>query len=139
MPFDECKQKFNLLLVRVGQYLNPEEKNITVLAEQAGLMFGLAPYRLTTEDGDHLPPPEETGPFFKCPQCGQEKMLIEGLCPTCEASEGGKYQTQLRCIACTYLLKSPKHIITWFKEFNYDFESGTKASLGIKVLKDPGK
>lgn len=139
MAFDACKQQFNLLLVRVGEYFNPKEKNITILAKEAGLRFGFAPYPLTTQDADHLPSPSETGPFFKCPKCGEVSLVVEGLCETCKESESGKYRTKMHCTKCPFVKITEKFIVTVLTDLGHDFSLQTKAALGIKILKDPGK
>jgi predicted RNA-binding Zn-ribbon protein involved in translation (DUF1610 family) len=139
MNFDPCKHQFNLLLARVGEYFNQKEKNVSVLAAQAAEMFGFTPYPLTSEDGTHLPTPAETGPFFKCPACGEESLVIKDLCSTCEDSEKGKYKTKYFCIKCPFSEKSPKHSASVLTDLGYDFKFQTKESLGIKLLKDPGK
>lgn len=139
MPFDECKQKFNLLLVRVGQYLNPEEKNVTALSKQAGIFFGFPPYLLTTQDGDHLPSPAETGPFAECPGCNKKTLIILEICQTCEEAEKGKFKTKFLCPSCGYQEKSTLFLIQAYNKFGLEIPEGFKQSLGIKILKDPEK
>ncbi|MCJ7805601.1 hypothetical protein MUP46_03065 [Patescibacteria group bacterium] len=139
MSFDPCKHQFNLLLTRVGEYFNPKEKNVSVLVAQAAEMFGFIPYHLTSEDADHLPAPSESGPFFKCPSCGNMSLVVEGLCITCKEAEGGKYKTRMFCKKCPFAEKTEKYIITVLTDLGHDFSLQTKASLGIKILKDPEK
>lgn len=139
MPhFDECKQKFNLLLARVGAHLNPAEKNLTILINEAAKTFGLPPYKISSNQGDHLPPPSETGPFFPCPICNKKTLTLTSLCRSCKESQNGRFKSKLDCSACSYSALSEKFVVTILEEFGYNFSSAQKSDIGIKTLTDEG-
>lgn len=136
--FDAEPHKINLLMIRCGELLFPEEKNVTRLVELVAEATGISAEVLTSAVADHLPSPVETGPFFKCPKCNQDLLVVDGLCPDCEASEGGKYRSRMECRGCGYIEKSVKHVVQIYGEFGFNFESGLKKDLGIRTLTDKG-
>lgn len=139
MTFDPCNHKVNMILIACGELFFPEEKNVTALLNKTAALIGVQPEEFTSDQADHLPTPQETGPFFLCPKCGIKKLTIDGLCPTCTESEDGKFHSKLSCSACGFSEKSIKHIVTQLIDFGHDFSSSQKETLGIKTITDQGK
>ncbi len=139
MPFDLCKHKINFILIRAGTAFFPEEKNVTVLLKKAAFLLGVTPEIQTSNTATHLPTPQETGPFFICPKCGKERMIIDGLCPSCKDSEAGKYRSMLYC-ECGFKEKSPTpQAILWVEHGYTGPTEGVKKKLGMKTITDTGR
>jgi hypothetical protein len=151
MAFNPEIHQIKLIIIKCGEELRkarglPEEKNITTLYEEASSILGIPTIQTTTQDADHLPAPHEMKkedgmpmiPLRKCPKCEKDAMQIFGLCPDCEDSEGGKYETKFECSECHYSEKSEKHMVLWLQEMGVDFGNQSKKELGIKTITDEG-
>jgi hypothetical protein len=157
MAFDVCEHKIRQIIIKAAEELRkvkglPEEKNITILFNEAAPLFGIAPISLSSrKDGDHFPAPHEMkddkGKFIvprrDCPQCHEKESMVLGpLCRSCEDAQkdeyGGPYWTMWQCTKCQFKEKSEKPYVKWLVEFGIDFQSGTKESLGIKTYTDEG-
>jgi len=139
MPFDKCHHHYNLLLIRVSKHLFPEEKDITKASQRSANFFGVPFSFISSDQTNHLPTPEETGPYGTCPECGEKKLAVYGLCPTCKDAEGGKYNTKFVCQNCKYEARSSKRIVQVLREWGIDFTLQSKGELGIKTITDEGK
>lgn len=156
MAFNPEIHRVKDIIIRCGQVLReakglPEEKNISILYEEASLALGLPLIETSTADANHLPAPHEMMkpdgmpmiPLQKCPKCGKDSMEIFGLCPTCEDAKGengepGKYRTKFMCKECSHSEKSEKHMVTWLMEMGVEFGNQSKESLGVKTITDNG-
>lgn len=137
--FDLCPHLIRLIVIRCGQLLFPEEKNITILYEKTASLIGLMAFQTTSSmQGNHLPAPHEMAPARICPKCGKKTFEIFGLCPTCQESEGGKFRTLFECSDCHHKEKSEKPMVVWLQEMGVDFRTQSKSSLGIKTITDEG-
>lgn len=166
--FDPCPHLIRLILIRCGQLLYPEEKNLTVLVERVSEAIGLAPYQLAANQSFRMPDAsmqtrqvsEAIKPLL-CPKCGKESVRLFPVCHTCkELSEGGKFKTIWACKylavdargtpimtpyglpaleeGCGYMEKSEKSTTEWLNELGIKYENQTKRSLGIQTLTDEG-
>jgi len=133
-----CEQRVISLIQKFGEYLFPEERNVSVVIGKVGELLGLEVGKRKGLGKIHLPTPEETGPFFDCPKCGGKGLVIYGLCSTCKDAEGGKFQSKLVCKLCAYETKSRKHVVSLLQEFGFEFRSATKKEIGIKTITDEG-
>lgn len=138
MRFDPEEHLERLKIIQRGRELFPGEKNISVLYKKTCAHLGIEIKKLKAKEVDHLPTPQETGPFFKCPKCDKETLLILGLCGTCKDAEGGKFKTKLECGDCGFKELSQKFVVQVLNEHGFDFKTQTKRSLGIKTLTDEG-
>jgi len=152
MSFDRCAHDIKNILIQCGIALReakglPEEKNITILYEEALIALNIPYIDTHTGMADHLPSPaemkDENGKFIiprrDCPQCGQkESVSLTSICLSCQDAEGGKYKTAWICNVCNFKEKSEKFLTQWLKEFNIVNPNGFKRDLGIKTLTDQG-
>lgn len=135
---NSCDQRVNNILILIGKYFSPGEKNITVALKIASEKLGVRVQTIEGGKREGLNKFINGGVVFKCLKCGGDGMRVIPLCPTCEASEKGKYKTQLKCALCNFEEKSIKYTVQWYNEFGFDYKSGTKKELGIKTLTDEG-
>jgi len=147
MTFDPMPHLIKLIVIRCGQLLFPEEKDVTKLyketLEKLGLNFYSTPLPSFFPDPPTSPvPPIGTGPPLippiECPTCKKISFFLHPLCRTCKEAEAGKYKTIFRCSECSFSEKSEKALVVWLREKNIPFPTGTKVSLGIKTLTDEG-
>jgi len=163
MTFDPEIHKVKEIIIKCGRALReakglPEEKNISILYDEASMALGIPMIETTTGDADHLPAPHEMknegGKFIvprkDCPQCGRKDGLsLKSICPSCTDSEGGKYHTMYSCeemgsftgkpIGCGFKTeKSEMFMAQRMSELNPDWQSGMKADMGIKTVTDDG-
>lgn len=150
--FNQCHHEIKNILIKCGKALReakglPEERNISILYEEAIKSLGIPHIETNTEQTNHLPSPaemkNEEGKFIiprkDCPICGEkETMLLGPLCQSCKDAEGGKYKTMWQCQKCQYKDRSEKHFMKWMSELNVELPSGSKQSLGIKTYTDNG-
>jgi len=125
-------------LLEIGKKLLPGESNVAALLQAASKATGIPYKRVSSIISDHLPTPQETGPFYLCPSCKEKKMVIIELCFGCSQSEGGKYKTLTQCIGCNEIKKFPLHLGELFNYLGIDFTLSKKSSLGVKLLTDNG-
>ena len=154
MAFDSCEHRITQLILRVGELRRkeqglPPENNITVLYDETMGWLGMVPKRMTSGQVDHLPSPSEItkddGKFIiprrACPKCGTaQSLVLVSLCPSCEASEGGKYHSAWRCMTkdCGYMEKSNKFLTQVLTDLGIEFQTGSKKDMGIKTITDDG-
>jgi len=151
MDFDACEHKMRLLLIQFGQYLNPEEKDVTKLYRNACNALQIPVVMVNSLVADHLPAPwemkDEKGEFFvprkKCPKCGKENSLIlASICAACKDSENGKFKSAWKCLdegECGFITeKSEKFFSQRLKEMGREVPNGSKEMLGIKTITDEG-
>lgn len=158
--FDSCDHEKRLLIIRAAKLLReakglPEEKNVSLLFQEAAPLFGIIPVQLSTKDVSHLPTPEEsakelvderraTANAMKakliqiCPACGEKSYYLRGICKSCKESENEKYKTMWQCFKCKHFEKSEDPVVVWFERLGVDFGTQTKESLGIKTITDEG-
>ena len=154
MPFDACPHLLRLVLIRAGQLLHPEEKDLSVLIRKVSMemgMGGLPP--LESFDASHTPSPEESlrerrelmrkavrprPPTKECPQCRQNSFELFTLCRTCQDAEGGKYKTIFVCSQCGFRERSELPTTIWLDKMKQEFEMQTKETLGIRTVTDEG-
>jgi hypothetical protein len=154
MAFDLCDHKITQLVIRAGILIRsikglPREENITILYEETAPLLGIIPRRMNSADTNQLPSPAETkdekGRFIiprqDCPVCGvRESMILISLCPTCEASEGGKYHSAWKCMnkECTGIEKSEKFLTQRLTEMGIQFGMASKKEIGVQTLTNNG-
>jgi len=141
MAFDPKIHQVKLIIIKCGEKLFPEEKNITELYEKTSALLGIPTIMTHSGEADHLPTLNESltqkGFHILCPQC-QSAMEIFSLCPSCKDSEGGKYHTMVKCEKCSYTEKSEKFMVQVIQDLGMEFTSGTKEELGIRTVTDKG-
>lgn len=164
--FDPTPHLIRLILIRCGQLLYPEEKNISVLVEKVSEAIGLMPFQLAADHSFRIQAPsqatatEAIKPHL-CPKCGKATVRLFPICQTCvELSEGGKYKTIWACKyqavdargtpminqfglpflgeGCGYMEKSEKGTTEWLEELKIPYQNQTKRSLGIQTITDKG-
>lgn len=143
MAFNPEIHQIKLIIIRCGELLHPEEKNITKLYEETSVLLGMPLIPTSTADAGKLPSPAESMkemgmPHRVCPQCGKETFQIFGLCASCQEAEGGKFKTLFECSECHFKEKSKKPIVVWLREMDWDFGNQSKRSLGIQTITDDG-
>jgi len=165
--FDPVPHLIRLILIRCGQLLYPEEKNISVLIEKVSEAIGLFPIETATNHNIYTKPPQplqrqisESIKPTLCPKCGKESIRLFPICHGCTSSEGGKYKTTWACKyqkvdadgtlmfnpyglpilvdGCGYEKKSEKSTTEWLDELKIPYENQSKRSLGIQTLTDKG-
>lgn len=164
--FDPCPHLIRLILIRCGQLLYPEEKNLSVLVDKVTEAIGLMPFTLAANQSFRdasmqVHPVTEAIKPRLCPKCGKESVRLFSICHTCkDLSEGGKYKTIWACKyqaidakgaqimtpqglpvlkeGCGYMEKSEKSTTEWLDELGIKYENQTKRSLGIQTLMDKG-
>lgn len=165
--FDPCPHLIRLILIRCGELLYPEERNISVLVEKVSEAIGLAPFQLAADHSFRVPSAQQAAPFQEaikprlCPKCGKQSIRLFPICQTCdELSEGKRYKTIWACKyqkidrqgnalvnqyglpvlaeGCGYMEKSEKGTTEWLTELGIEFQNQTKRSLGIQTLTDKG-
>jgi len=169
MAFNQEIHQIKLIVIKCGEELRrakglPEEKNISILYNEASMALGIPMIETTTGDADHLPATHEMkndqGKFIvprkDCPQCGKkDSMMLGPLCLTCEDAKGedgapGKYKSMHQCgekdkdgkivpeTGCGYKERFEKHFVQICNELGVDFKGGTKESMGIRTYTDNG-
>ena len=169
MAFNPEIHKVKEIIIKCGRALReakglPEEKNMSILYDEASMALGIPMIETTTGDADHLPAPHEMknegGKFIvprkDCPQCGKkDSMMLGPLCLTCEDAKGedgapGKYKSMYQCgekdkdgkivpeTGCGYKERFEKHFVQICNELGVDFKGGTKESMGIRTYTDNG-
>jgi len=145
VAFDPKIHQIKIMIIRCGQLLDPDEKNITKLYEETSRKLGVPLIATSTAETDHLPTPEESArenpdnPHVQvCPKCGEKSYFMLGLCRTCKDAEGGKYKTMFECYKCHHKEKSEEPVVVWLERLGIDFGTQTKASLGVKTVTDDG-
>jgi len=165
--FDPTPHLIRLILIRCGQLLYPEEKNISVLVEKVSEAIGLQPFQLAADHSFRVNSPQQRTMVVEaikpklCPKCGKETVRLFPICQTCdELSENRKYQTIWACKypkvdaggtpmfnqfglallgdGCGYMEKSEKGTTQWLEELKIPYQNQTKRSLGIQTLTDKG-
>jgi hypothetical protein len=134
LKYDPEQDQIRAKLLIIGQTLLPNERNVGKLLQAASASTGIHYQKVSSKIANHLPTPEETGPYYLCPSCFQIKMTISELCPGCTQSEGGKYLTQTHCIACGEFKKFSFHLGELYNHLGIDFKSSPKAELGVKLI-----
>jgi len=152
MVFDACDHKIRQLVIRAAEEIRkakglPEEKNITVLFNEAAPLLGVIAATLSSRNVSKLPAPHEMVneagklliPRRDCPKCGgKECMSLYALCTGCTDAEGGKYLTKWECSLCGHKERFGKAFVQWLDEMGIDFQPGMKADMGIKTATDKG-
>jgi len=148
MAFDVCDHKIRQLVIRAAQIFRslkglPEEKNITILFNEAAPLFGIPSDSIPSSRADHLPTPAETvppdSPLLRiCPRCKQKSFLLNSYCPKCpEFTEQG-YRSFFECMKCGYKENSTDPVVVWLEKLGVQFTNQSKQSLGLKTKTPDG-
>ncbi len=144
MTFDPCPEHITRIVLKAGAIIRelkglPIEMNITTLYNETAPMLGVSVMQMTSRDANHLPGPEETGPFGICPKCSKKTLVIKGICGSCKKAEGGKYKTEWKCKECDFDEVSPLFLVQAYNLFEIPIPEGMKHRLGIKTVTDNGE
>src|SRR4030067_453022 len=148
MSFDPCPHLIKQLIIRCGQLLHPEEKDITKLYLETTALLGMAPIStVATTDGqgqfdagnsvsaNRLPAPGEMKkpdgswvvPRRNCSECGGiNTTIIYPLCRSCKDAEGGTYKSMWECTECHFKERSEKAFVQWMDELGINTPTGRK-------------
>jgi hypothetical protein len=151
MAFDICQHQINQVIIRAGAAFRkikglPEEKNISILLNEAASLLGIPPQLMSSSESDHLPSPgemkSELGNFIvprkPCSKCKGE-MVLGPICPSCKDAEGGKYKSGYKCEVCQFIDdKSEMFFAQRLSSLGVEIPEGPKQALGIKTLTDKG-
>jgi len=153
VAFDVCDHQIRQIVIRAAQEIRKakgllEEKNVTVLFNEAAPLLGVIITSISSKTAFKLPAPhemidEKTGKFIipkkDCPKCGEKEcMNLFPLCISCKDAEGGKYKSKWECSKCSHQEISEKAFVQWLDELEIDFQPGMKADMGIKTATDKG-
>ncbi len=166
MEFDACDHKIRQLVIRAGTEFRrlqgkPDEKNISILFNEAAPILGVLPVQLSSANVNHLPAPHEMRkpgtnipivPVRDCPHCNKTgSFRLDSICPSCSDSEGGKFHTMWFCgemdrttrelipgTGCGAKDKSDRFYMQWLNELVPDWQSAMKQDAGIRTVTDEG-
>lgn len=145
MAFDPEIHQIKVIIIKCGQLLHPEEKDLTKLYKETSVLLGMPEIKTSTADANHLPTPEESARqnpnsmwVAICPACGKKSYVLHPLCSTCKESEGGKYKSMFLCFECQHKEKFEKYSVQVATERGMRILTGTKRNLGIKTITDEG-
>ncbi len=140
--FDPLPHITKNLVLKCGRVLFPEIRELRALYLKTCEAIHVTPITTTTATtGNHLPSPEESGPFGECPKCHKKTLVIKPLCLSCEKAEGGKYKTHWICTdkECGYDEISEFFMVQAYNHFGIPIPEGMKKQLGIKTETDDGE
>lgn len=153
MKFDPCEHQVRMIVLKAGIALRkamglPEESNLTRLHEWVSPLLGIEfKSFVTSVQGNQLPIPSEVRtpdnryvlPRKDCPKCGEkESVILTQVCANCEDGKAG-WKTSWVCTKnCGYKDLSKRSMGSWLDELAPDWESGSKADMGIKTSTDEG-
>jgi predicted RNA-binding Zn-ribbon protein involved in translation (DUF1610 family) len=141
MAFDANIHQIKMIVIKCGEHLFPEEKNVTTLYHKTSALLGIDKIETNSLMADKIPNVIESmkaqGKLFPCPKCG-EQLDIFSLCRSCKEAEDGKYHTKFSCGSCGYFEKSEKFVIDYLNELGIEYKSISKKDLGILTITDKG-